>query len=85
MGAALTYARRYALFSLVGIAGELLGRSGGVFVLSREPNPLEVLDRRKPQERKRAASLSPAGRLANLLGQARLPSAIKLRVGFASV
>ena len=56
----------------------MLGRSGGVFVLSREPNALEVLDRRKPQERKRRRPLA-GGRLANLLGQAGLSSAIKLR------
>jgi hypothetical protein len=54
----------------------LLGRSGGVFVLF--PNALEVLDRRKPQERKRRRPLA-GGRLANLLGQAGLSSAIKLR------
>jgi len=49
----------------------LLGRSGGVFVLSREPNALEVLDRRKPQERKRRPPLA-GGSFGELVRASRI-------------
>jgi len=62
----------------------LLGRSGGVFVLSREPNALEVLDRRKPQERKRRLSLA-AGSFGELVRASRIAQRDQAAVGFASV
>jgi len=62
----------------------LLGRSGGVFVLSREPNALEVLDRRKPQERKRRLSLA-AGSFGELVRASRIAQRDQAAVGFAAV
>src|SRR6202030_1431857 len=52
MGAALTYARRYALFTLVGIAGEddidspdlTAPRPGGLETQKHEPNPKSHLN-----------------------------------------
>jgi hypothetical protein len=59
----------------------LLGRSGGVFVLSREPNAPEVLDRRKPQERKRRLPIA-GGSFGELVRASRIPQGDQAAVGF---
>src|SRR5208337_2677168 len=63
MGAALTYARRYALFTLVGIAGEDDLDAPDLDVVQKAdanpPSPSDD-DRRPNGEARRAASLKPA-------------------------
>src|SRR5437588_11903993 len=73
MGAALTYARRYALFTLVGIAGEddldapdLIGRASPLAAGNGQQQPREAPDRRSP-------SLATPPRPARSGVQARVP------------
>ena len=60
MGAALTYARRYALFTLVGIAGEDDLDAPDLDVVQKaDANPPSDDDRRPNGEARRAAALKP--------------------------
>jgi hypothetical protein len=74
MGAALTYARRYALFTLVGIAGEDdldapdLGAGG-----TTDPNPsLDIQTSPKPVVDERPFGTSDAGRKGKVIGPPRI-------------
>src|ERR1700731_1170253 len=68
MGAALTYARRYALFTLVGIAGE---DDLDAPDLGADPNPAAELPR-PPDQRKQSNGQAAAGQRAAAAG-AKLP------------
>ena len=62
MGAALTYARRYALFTLVGIAGE---DDLDAPDLGTDPNPAADLPR--PRNRKQSNAQAPAAQIEERL------------------
>jgi hypothetical protein len=70
MGAALTYARRYALFTLVGIAGEddLDARD-----LAVDPNPAAGLPR--PPDHRKQSNGQPTAAQRTAPGDGKLPEA----------
>ena len=75
MGAALTYARRYALFTLVGIAGE---DDLDAPDLGADPNPAAELAR-PPDRRKQSNGQAAAGQRAAADGGKPPPSKVRSR------
>ena len=82
MGAALSYARRYALFTLVGIAGEDdldtpdLAAPTSTITLSTEPKPTSKSDGRNRKAPERVTSVAATNRAASVAAQSELSAVL---------
>ena len=82
MGAALSYARRYALFTLVGVAGEddldtpdLVAPTSAI-TLSTEPKPTSKSDGRNRKAPERVTSVAATNRAGSVAAQSELSAVL---------